>query len=158
MERAEARAQSTVIGVILLVLVTVILAGFVAVFVFDLAERSLQEPTPQVRFSWENTTDGLRATHDGGDPVRARHLEIVVTDDGTKPYAYANETEDPDDPDPDPGNVSRVQGDVVFGNGTVRIGDAAIVAHDVGENDTARIVYVDPDTQRGSLLSNYRRR
>lgn len=148
--RRDTRAQSTVIGVILLVLVTVILAGFVAVFVFDLSGDQLQNPSPQARFSWSNTSDGLVAAHGGGDPVRASDLEIIVIDDGTRPFAHANGT------DPEGGNVSRITGDDVFQPHTVRIGDSAIVAHDVGRNDSTRIVYIDPETQRGSILSNYR--
>ena len=79
-------AVSPVIGVILMVAITVILAAVIASFVLGLGDQA-QQATPQASFSWEydaapgNNTEGvIKITHDGGDTVTAS--EIYVRGDG----------------------------------------------------------------------------
>ena len=76
-------AVSPVIGVILMVAITVILAAVIASFVLGLGDQA-QQATPQASFSWdysENSThsspDGnVTITHDGGDSIQAQELYI----------------------------------------------------------------------------------
>lgn len=76
-------AVSPVIGVILMVAITVILAAVIASFVLGLGDTASQT-TPQASFSWdysENSThsspDGnVTITHDGGDSIQAQELYI----------------------------------------------------------------------------------
>ncbi|WP_146417543.1 type IV pilin [Haloarcula hispanica] len=86
-------AVSPVIGVILMVAITVILAAVIASFVLGLGDQA-QQSTPKASFSWEydaspgNNTEGVtKVTHDGGDTVSAS--EIYVRGDG-----LTDETED----------------------------------------------------------------
>lgn len=144
------RAQSTVIGAILLIVVTIILVSFVAVYVFDVG-GSLESSAPQVSFTFENTSTGVVATHDGGQNVPAANVEIVVTDDGTSPIASAatqtgtsGETTRADASDSN-----------IFGTGTIKVGDSATVATSVGDGDEVRIVYIDPDSDQGTTLARY---
>lgn len=79
-------AVSPVIGVILMVAITVILAAVIASFVLGLGDTASQS-NPQASFSWDyesNSTlagatdmDGnLTVTHDGGDSIEAQELYL----------------------------------------------------------------------------------
>ena len=69
------RAVSPVIGVILMVAITVILAAVIGFFVLDLGSN--QEQTPQASFSFEGTGP-TTVTHDGGDTIAADNIEVLV--------------------------------------------------------------------------------
>jgi archaeal type IV pilus assembly protein PilA len=74
----EDRAVSPVIGVILMVAITVILAAVIATFVIDLGGN--QESAPQASFSLQGDT----ITHQGGDGIPANQLTIQ-TDSESSP-------------------------------------------------------------------------
>ncbi|NLV12993.1 type IV pilin [Haloarcula argentinensis] len=87
-------AVSPVIGVILMVAITVILAAVIASFVLGLGDQA-QQATPQASFSWDydadTTSDGdwsgelaqdgtdgqVTITHDGGDTIEAGRLSLT---------------------------------------------------------------------------------
>lgn len=63
------RGVSPVIGVILMVAITVILAAVIGAFVLGLGDQvSEQPPTAQVGFDFNGNTS-VDITHDGGDPI-----------------------------------------------------------------------------------------
>ncbi|WP_367175892.1 type IV pilin [Haloarcula rubripromontorii] len=72
-------AVSPVIGVILMVAITVILAAVIASFVLGLGDQA-QQATPQASFSWEYdasaSSENLTITHDGGDSIEAQELYV----------------------------------------------------------------------------------
>ncbi|MFC6862449.1 type IV pilin N-terminal domain-containing protein [Halomicroarcula sp. GCM10025817] len=71
-------AVSPVIGVILMVAITVILAAVIASFVLGLGDQA-QQTTPQTSFSFDYEGGEERAltiTHDGGDTISASELYI----------------------------------------------------------------------------------
>lgn len=74
-------AVSPVIGVILMVAITVILAAVIATFVLGLGD-SLSNSAPQATFSFDysdtddSTNDVLTITHNGGDSIEAARLTI----------------------------------------------------------------------------------
>ena len=71
-------AVSPVIGVILMVAITVILAAVIASFVLGLGDQA-QQATPQASFSFdynEDSTNSIEVTHDGGDSIQANELHI----------------------------------------------------------------------------------
>ena len=77
----EDRAVSPVIGVILMVAITVILAAVIGTFVLGLGDQ-VSQSAPQAQFTFE-FTDGasnetISVTHDGGDAVEADQLSINV--------------------------------------------------------------------------------
>jgi flagellin-like protein len=78
-------AVSPVIGVILMVAITVILAAVIASFVLGLGDQPDPSPTPQFDTSYE--TDGLNLTKTGGNDFDTANLEIdysiTVKDDST---------------------------------------------------------------------------
>ena len=78
----EDDAVSPVIGVILMVAVTVILAAVIASFVLGLGDQA-QQSTPQASFSFDyepnsSTADwgNLTVTHEGGDSIKVTELYI----------------------------------------------------------------------------------
>ncbi|QLH84340.1 type IV pilin [Halosimplex pelagicum] len=73
-------AVSPVIGVILMVAITVILAAVIATFVLGLGDQ-VSNTSPQASFSfeWDGSSgeEGtLTVTHDGGDTIQAQNLYI----------------------------------------------------------------------------------
>lgn len=76
------RAVSPVIGVILMVAITVILAAVIAAFVLGFGAD--QDSAPQATWSVENTTDSITFTHEGGDAVETDNLRLGgLTDNQT---------------------------------------------------------------------------
>ncbi|PSQ02341.1 type IV pilin [Halobacteriales archaeon QS_4_69_31] len=73
-------AVSPVIGVILMVAITVILAAVIATFVLGLGDQ-VSNTAPQASFSFDwdgegGTEDTLNVTHDGGDTIKAKNLYV----------------------------------------------------------------------------------
>jgi flagellin-like protein len=87
-------AVSPVIGVILMVAITVILAAVIASFVLGLGDQA-QQATPQASFSfdYEENTE-VTVTHDGGDTIQANELYVRGTLDGSNSISqtWANMT------------------------------------------------------------------
>ncbi|WP_436923804.1 type IV pilin [Halosimplex amylolyticum] len=81
---ADDDAVSPVIGVILMVAITVILAAVIATFVLGLGDQ-VSNTTPQASFSFEwNGEAGneapLEITHDGGETIQAQNLYVRGSD------------------------------------------------------------------------------
>jgi flagellin-like protein len=79
----EDDAVSPVIGVILMVAITVILAAVIGTFVLGLGDQvSNTSPTASFTFDYTNDTsspgDTLDVTHDGGDSISASQLNASV--------------------------------------------------------------------------------
>ena len=73
----ENRAVSPVIGVILMVAITVILAAVIGTFVLGLGDQVQQTP-PNAQWDWDqNDSDALEVTHEGGDDVAVSTLEVT---------------------------------------------------------------------------------
>jgi flagellin-like protein len=76
----DERAVSPVIGVILMVAITVILAAVIGTFVLGLGDQ-VQETAPNAQFNADldgNATNGnLTFTHQGGDTVESARLTFV---------------------------------------------------------------------------------
>ncbi|WP_137284565.1 type IV pilin [Halorussus salinisoli] len=74
-------AVSPVIGVILMVAITVILAAVIGTFVLGLGDRVSQaSPNSQFTFEYSEAEDNKWAniTHDGGDGVESEQLNVQV--------------------------------------------------------------------------------
>jgi flagellin-like protein len=79
---ADDDAVSPVIGVILMVAITVILAAVIGTFVLGLGDQ-VQSTTPQAQFTFDEDSGAneITITHDGGDPVDENNMEIVDSED-----------------------------------------------------------------------------
>lgn len=73
-------AVSPVIGVILMVAITVILAAVIATFVLGLGEQ-VSDTAPQASFSFDiDDSDNIRVTHTGGPTIPADQLSLSGAD------------------------------------------------------------------------------
>jgi flagellin-like protein len=84
----EDRAVSPVIGVILMVAITVILAAVIGTFVLGLGDR-VSEASPNANFGFDYSESAanegtIEITHDGGDGVEYEQVEVKV--DGTSAW------------------------------------------------------------------------
>ncbi|MDT3434520.1 type IV pilin N-terminal domain-containing protein [Haloarcula sp. 1CSR25-25] len=142
-------AVSPVIGVILMVAITVILAAVIASFVLGLGDQA-QQATPQASFSFDYSevgTDGsgndigdLRVTHDGGDSIEAQELYV-------RGSGFTDETDSDYSSDRDIGTGTGNSWDEKFGSGSeITAGSSINVA--VESSYEMRIVYepVEGDT------------
>ncbi len=77
----DKKAVSPVIGVILMVAITVILAAVIGAFVLDLGS-SASESAPQAQFSIDYDGTDAIITHEGGDNVDTD--SVFVTVDGSE--------------------------------------------------------------------------
>jgi flagellin-like protein len=80
----EDRAVSPVIGVILMVAITVILAAVIGTFVLGLGDQ-VDDNAPQVTltFNYDTTGPTVNVTHDGGETLEGSTLELVGSDSGS---------------------------------------------------------------------------
>jgi len=89
----EERAVSPVIGVILMVAITVILAAVIASFVLGLGGEQDVAPTSTFDFNYDADSDIVTVTHTGGDNVRANELYVRGSSiDTSEEQWYANAT------------------------------------------------------------------
>jgi len=79
-EKQTNRAVSPVIGVILMVAITVILAAVIGVFVLGFGE-SVSESPPQAQFSIDYSDGNATITHEGGDSVNTDDVYVNVDGD-----------------------------------------------------------------------------
>ena len=83
-------AVSPVIGVILMVAITVILAAVIGSFVLNLG-GSLQQNAPQASFAFDYDTAGagnVTITHETGDSIEAAQLNTSGLNDGSVAWTH----------------------------------------------------------------------
>ena len=117
----EDRAVSPVIGVILMVAITVILAAVIGTFVLGLGD-SLSDTTPSASIDAEfDGTDTITFTHQSGQNIEAQNLRI--TDSGDNGFDVASDDLDiSGDGDVfSAGNTITTDTDEPSGSGTVRL-------------------------------------
>ena len=141
-------AVSPVIGVILMVAITVILAAVIGTFVLGLGDQ-VQTTAPNAQFSFEYDSaeaGNLTVTHEGGDGIASN--EVYLTGD-------VND------------NGSWVDTDPSYAD-TLRAGDEALVAgpdyssnynwttsDETGEGAEVRVVWQDSDSDQSSTLRTW---
>ncbi len=85
----EEKAVSPVIGVILMVAITVILAAVIASFVFGIGSKA-PKAAPQVSLQAIAPADNkIIITHQGGDSILWNDTKIIITNPSTGGYWYA---------------------------------------------------------------------
>jgi flagellin-like protein len=80
--RSDDGAVSPVVGVILMVAITVLLAATAATFFLDFGSGNLGENAPQAAFSFDydaGGSDSLTIEHRSGDSIQAGSLYITVS-------------------------------------------------------------------------------
>lgn len=125
---SEDRAVSPVIGVILMVAITVILAAVIGTFVLGLGDSIQTNPTATFDFEKDGTT--LTVTHDGGDSIPASEL------------SFAGEPVDS-------------TATVTWGSDPVAGGVSADVTLNSSTSGEVRLVWTNPDSGDTSILATH---
>jgi flagellin-like protein len=136
-------AVSPVIGVILMVAITVILAAVIGTFVLGLGDQ-VQTTSPQASFSFDFVNDRddmsndgiLTITHDGGDSIPEEELSVTGT--------IANSTSSA---------ISGYSGTNVADGDDMSAGD--YVKLDVADDTTVRVVWSAPSGDTSSTLGEW---
>ncbi|MFC7021338.1 MULTISPECIES: type IV pilin N-terminal domain-containing protein [Haloarcula] len=144
-------AVSPVIGVILMVAITVILAAVIATFVLGLGDQ-ISNTAPQASFSFEynegaddnydNDDDGdgtLNITHDGGDTIEAQDLSVSGSqDDGS----WGDD-------------ISEIDSSTAQFAATSKISAGSTLTVNVNSDDTVRVTYQDPSGGSTATLGKW---
>jgi len=170
------RAVSPVIGVILMVAITVILAAVIGTFVLGLGDQ-VQSTTPQASFGFDQSTETVATvevktvtvTHETGDTIDSADISLSVNGE----TAYGNDGGSADDLF-DSGDISAGSSATIVsatsnenvndGNSYAADGDELDVEKDdttlvenvgLSEGDTVRVIYNSPDSDSSSTLGKY---
>ncbi|MFP4626005.1 MAG: type IV pilin [Natronomonas sp.] len=76
-ESGDERGVSPVIGVILMVAITVILAAVIGSFVIGLGDQ-VQETAPNAQFTFDYNGSNVEITHDGGEDIDMSESDLTV--------------------------------------------------------------------------------
>lgn len=142
---ADEGAVSPVIGVILMVAITVILAAVIGTFVLGLGQN-VQQASPQASFSMDVIDDGefVEATHDGGDGIGSADLNISASttiQNGTGNSASGDS----------------LTWDELGANGDVTAGTTVNVTATSGglSGETLRVVWNSPESDKSQTLRTF---
>jgi len=124
----EDRAVSPVIGVILMVAITVILAAVIGTFVLGLGDQ-VSENAPQASFSFDfniatggGGSDYVNITHEGGETLDNSTISVAAD----SPLSYDSGNSQWDD-----------------AGGTISAGDTGVFTG-INNGDTVRVIWTNP--------------
>jgi flagellin-like protein len=129
---SDEQGVSPVIGVILMVAITVILAAVIATFVLGLGDQ-ISTTAPQASFSFDYDGDDLTVTHDGGDTVDPANLYIRGSSE------YSNDEDWNSIADTDVSDV--------------KAGNSATL--NVADGDTIRVIYQSSTGETSATLAEW---
>ncbi|WP_135828465.1 type IV pilin [Halorussus halobius] len=138
--RSDDSAVSPVIGVILMVAITVILAAVIGTFVLDLGNQ-VQSSSPTASFSFDqHSNSSVTVTHDGGDTIPHSNIEVTVNGSDAKNNG----------------------GSKVWNSGEVSAGNSAQIVkygqdanNDVSSDDIIRVVWTSDSGENSQVLAEY---
>jgi flagellin-like protein len=134
----EDRAVSPVIGVILMVAITVILAAVIGTFVLGLGDQ-VSESAPQAQFTFDYSggpSDGtVNVTHDGGDSIEAADLNVSINNDANAAVASAGTNNG-------------------WSDATVAAG-SSLTVNNVDEGATVRIIWTSPNSDKTATIGQF---
>jgi len=139
---SEDRGASPVVGVILMVAITVILASLVGTYALGSGEQIPGE-SPQASFSFDyDDRTNLTISHDGGEDLDNETIEVRV--DSADAYP---------EPDTAATNITNASG----WEGSISSGDSLELYNDTGAaiaegGDTVRIIWQDPSGGASNTL------
>jgi len=135
---ADDGAVSPVIGVILMVAITVILAAVIATFVLGLGEQVGDTgPTVSIDFEYDEGDNNLTATHTGGNTVEAGNLYLRGSTNTTN--------------DPNTGSWNSIGS---YGPSSQIKAGSSVTVH-VNPGDTVRVVWESDDGSSSTTLESW---
>ncbi|MFC7205421.1 type IV pilin [Haloferax namakaokahaiae] len=132
----ESRAVSPVIGVILMVAITVILAAVIGTFVLGLGDQ-VGDTAPQASFSFEynETSEMMTITHESGEAIATENLNVSVSSN--------------------PGVTPTINDG---GDGQLSAGETIVVDTDgLADGDTVRVIWTSESGANSATLQKYTR-
>jgi len=149
---SEERAVSPVIGVILMVAITVILAAVIASFVLGLGQQQDVAPTSTFEFNYDSDNSELTITATGGDTVLVEELYVR----GNDALKDANQGQWNVD-GPSDGGLEGDASTTIDGNSAVASGDSVTLDNANVESDyVARVVWEATSGSSSSELASDR--
>ncbi|ELZ80549.1 type IV pilin N-terminal domain-containing protein (plasmid) [Haloferax larsenii] len=131
---SESRAVSPVIGVILMVAITVILAAVIGTFVLGLGDQ-VGDTAPQASFSFDynSTATNVTVTHESGDAIATGNLNVSVSSNASA-------------------TVTTYDG----GDGQMNAGDSFEVdSGALSSGDTVRVIWTSESGANSATLQKY---
>jgi len=128
---ADDDAVSPVIGVVLMVAITVILAAVIGTFVLGQADQ-LNENAPSVSFDYDGTSgETLTIVHKGGDSFDGANVQVKY--DGQTTTGLSED----------------------FGSGTISAGDKYTSSEKLAADQTVRVVWSSAEGGSSSQIGDY---
>ena len=149
------RAVSPVIGVILMVAITVILAAVIGTFVLGLGDQ-LQSTAPQASFGFDSAESKQKVTivHESGDNIDATSLKVSaggVEFNSTSASGTVDSTS----------NVTSATWKELTGSDSVSAGSTTTIGYMSGgggsdfAGQTIRVIYSTPESDSSSTLGKF---
>ena len=139
-EPDDRRAVSPVIGVILMVAITVVLAAVIGTFVLGLGDQ-VQETAPNAQFSFDYDGDNseVTITHQGGDGVPSSAVQV----EGSLSINDLNDS-----------SVTNVE--AAFDAETISAGDSVVIdVSGLSSGDEVRLVWSPAEIDRSATLGTF---
>ncbi|PSQ17924.1 type IV pilin [Halobacteriales archaeon QS_8_69_73] len=137
---ADDDAVSPVIGVILMVAITVILAAVIGTFVLGLGGQ-VQDTAPNAQFTFSQDNDNLVMTHDGGETVSVSNVKVTNPD---RSYVSNDKCQD------------NTAGSQTWSSTELSAGDSCTIdSTDISSDETVRIVWESDDGGTSTTLAKY---
>jgi len=147
----DEKAVSPVIGVILMVAITVILAAVIGTFVLGLGDQ-VQSTTPQAQFGFDveqNHADGTKVviTHESGDTISGSDLKVSAT----TTFSHNGSVSGADGWNG--GGESEYTWETIDGQDASAGAGVAIGNNGDLTGETIRVIYDSPDSDSSSTLA-----
>lgn len=81
--RTDDRAVSSVVAVVLMIAITVVLAGVIAGFAMSSGEKAETSPSASLSISADSAADQFVIGHDGGDSLENGRTRIVIVNESS---------------------------------------------------------------------------
>lgn len=129
--------MTPVVGIILVVAITIVLAAVVGTFVINTGnERTTVTPQVSFSFTYDDTDSTLNATHEGGDPIENPSARLSVKGDEV-------DSENP---------LLHLGGDSELNSGdTIEIE----LSNPLSSGDEVKIVWSDAESDTTSVVARY---
>ena len=137
----EERAVSPVIGVILMVAITVILAAVIGAFVLGIGGETDAAPQASLSLAEESDEDKFSIEHRGGDRIDFNDITIIVSADSNTERLSFTEEDSPEEE----GEYSADEDEISTGDTSLIEFDSADIT-DVEENARVRLLHVPSDS------------
>ncbi|WP_158853909.1 type IV pilin [Halorhabdus sp. CUG00001] len=149
---ADDRGVSPVIGVILMVAITVILAAVIATFVMNMGPP--EDQAPQASWSIDYENDNVTISHDNGEAVQAKELSVKLAVNGSvvDTYEYSNSS---DLPFAEDAEISASSTDFSIGNGDAVTSKNKTVSEDMGNVTSVELIWESSSADKSSTLKKW---